>query len=68
MSQVDEDKSSHTEEKKKNSGLNEKQSEDILKFIKFLTENYKNEPKIKSHDTPVKSVENKYKVALHSMK
>ena len=60
VSQVDEDKSSHTEEKKKNSGLNEKQSEDILKFIKFLTENYKNEPKIKSHDTPVKSVENKY--------
>ena len=44
---------------KKISGLNEKQSEDIFKFIKFLTENYKNEPKLKLHETPVKSVDRK---------
>ena len=42
-------------EQKKISGLNEKQSEDIYKFIKFLTENYKNEHKMKLHETPVKS-------------
>ena len=42
-------------EPKKISGLNEKQSEDIFKFIKFLTENYKNEHKMKLHETPVKS-------------
>ena len=43
---------------KKISGPNEKQSEDIFKFIKFLTENYKNEPKMKLHETPIKSAEN----------
>ena len=45
-------------ENKKTSGPNEKQSEDIFKFIKFLTENYKSEPK-RLHETPVKSAENK---------
>ena len=44
---------------KKISGPNEKQSEDIFKFIKFLTENYKNEPKMKLHETPIKSAENR---------
>ena len=58
LTQVDDEEQSNNikKEKKKNSGLNEKQSEDILKFIKFLTENYKNEPKIKTpHGTPVKT-------------
>ena len=46
-------------DKKSNSSLNEKQSEDIFRFIKFLTENYKNEPKMKLNETPIKSTENK---------
>ena len=54
-----EEKEASIEDKKNNSGPNEKQSEDIFKFIKFLTENYKNEPKAKLHETPVKSAENK---------
>ena len=45
------------EDKKSNSGPNEKQSEDIFKFIKFLTENYKSDSKSKLHETPIKSAE-----------
>ena len=56
----DEEKCDNKENKKKDVSLNEKQSEDILKFIKFLTENYKNEPKMKQHETPVKNTEDKF--------
>ena len=53
------------QDKKINSTLNEKQSEDIFKFIKFLTENYKSEPKSKLNETPIKSSEGKCKNKLN---
>ena len=54
------------QDNKSNSSLNEKQSEDIMKFIKFLTENYKNEPKVKLNETPIKSAENKFNNKLNN--
>ena len=54
-----EEENSISSENNKISGPSEKQSEDIFKFIKFLTENYKSEPKMRLHETPVKSTENK---------
>ena len=40
-------KNEKCESEKKQKLLEEKQNEDIVKFIKFLTDNYKNDPKIK---------------------
>ena len=54
------------QDNKSNSSLNEKQSEDIMKFIKFLTENYKNEPKVKLNETPIKSAESKFNNKLNN--
>ena len=53
------------QDKKSNTSLNEKQSEDIFKFIKFLTENYKSEPKMKLNETPIKSADGKYNNKLN---
>ena len=55
------------QDNKSNSSLNEKQSEDIMKFIKFLTENYKNEPKVKLNETPIKSAESKFNNKLNNI-
>lgn len=54
------------QDKKSNTSLNEKQSEDIFKFIKFLTENYKSEHKMKLNETPIKSAEAKYNNKLNN--
>jgi len=54
---------------KNKSYSDEKQNEDIVKFIKFLTDNYKNEPKNKNHDNfnEVKSNEEKGKNYIYDM-
>ena len=54
---------------KNKSYSDEKQSEDIVKFIKFLTDNYKNEPKNKNHENfnEAKSNEEKGKNYIYDM-
>ena len=54
---------------KNKSYSDEKQNEDIVKFIKFLTDNYKNEPKNKNHDNfnETKSNEEKGKNYIYDM-
>ena len=48
----------NTEKISKN--LDDKQNEEIVKFIKFLTDNYRNEPKIKNNENGNKTNEEKY--------
>ena len=45
-----ENKNEREKGKKLSKKPEEKQNEDIVKFIKFLTDNYKNEPKIKNNE------------------
>ena len=45
--------------RKASTNLDAKQNEDIIKFIKFLTDNYRNEPKIKNYENENKINEEK---------